>query len=110
MPSATTYRAALDYRREAPDSVRLAALTAFVRGHADHYDLIYRTALDPAIPLGSNKPRDTNGEFRALADRRIANVLDDLGLAHVRLPADGHDLAVDQAVALATVNRDARSV
>lgn len=103
------YRAALDYRHEAPDSARLAALTAFVRYHTDHYDLIYRTVLDPTIPLGSNKPRDTNDEFRALADRRVADVLNDLGLAHVPLPADGHELAIAQAVALATVNRAARS-
>lgn len=103
------YRAALDYRHEPPDPVRMAALTALVRDHVGHYDLIYRTVLDPTIPLGDNKSRDTNREFRALADWHVADVLADLDLPATPLTVDGHVRAVDQATALVSSSRVART-
>jgi hypothetical protein len=54
------YRAALDYRGEQPDPTTTRYLDTITREHAVHsYDLILRTQLDPAIPLGTNKPATT---------------------------------------------------
>lgn len=96
------YRAALAYRHEAPDPRRAAALHALVRHHSGHYDLIFRALLDPTIPLGTNKARDPNSQFRTLADRCVADVIHDLDLPHDLLPADGHDQAVAQATQFIT--------
>lgn len=103
------YRAALDYRHEPSDPARMTALTALVRDYVGHYDLIYRTVLDRAVPLGDNKPRDTNREFRALADWHVADVLADLDIPATPLTIDGHTRAVDRAIALVNSNQIART-
>jgi hypothetical protein len=104
------YRAALEYRGETADPAMLAHLGALVREHSTNYDLIFRTTLDPAIPLGDNKPRDNNSEFRALADRHVAAVLRELDIPHELLGADGHDhalaLATDYVTARLASQRD----
>lgn len=91
------YRAALAYRGEQPDPRVQARLEALVRDHSTSYDLLYRTTLDPDIPLGDNKPRDPDQTFRQLADHQVAAVLHDLDLPHRLLPSDGHDKALDDA-------------
>lgn len=91
------YRAALDYRGEQPDPDRLAHLRALAVRHSTHYDLTYRTTIDRSIPLGSDKPRDENRRYRRLADHHVGHVLDELGIAHELLPADGHDAAIRHA-------------
>jgi hypothetical protein len=96
------YRAALDYRNEQDDPATLAYLESLVRGHSRHYDLMFRTALDPSIPLGDNKPRDSDDEFRTLADRHVERVLNELDLAHEVLPADGHNEALERAITFVT--------
>ncbi|MCO1575476.1 ATP-binding protein [Crossiella sp. SN42] len=96
------YRAALEYRRETADPVQLTKLHEIARGHSDRYDLTFRTTLDPTIPLGNNKIRDSNTEFRILADKHVGEVVRDLELPHELLHADGHDAALDQAISFVT--------
>ncbi|MGW4115289.1 AAA family ATPase [Actinosynnema sp. NPDC004786] len=88
------YRAALAHRGEQPDPRIQARLETLVRDHSTHYDLLYRTTLDPDIPLGDNKHRDPDQTFRQLADHHVAAVLHDLALPHRLLPSDGHDHAL----------------
>ncbi|MFE9751393.1 hypothetical protein ACFYOT_41345 [Saccharothrix saharensis] len=91
------YRAALAHRGEqaAPD-VR-SRLETLVRDHSAGYDLLYRTTLDPDIPLGGNKARDPDRTFRRLADLHVGAVLHDLDLPHRLLPSHGHDRALHEA-------------
>lgn len=95
------YRAALDYRHEPADPAHLGYLEALVRGHCLRYDLVFRTTLDPSIPLGDAKIRDQDSDFRLLADTSVKRVLDELELPHDPLPADGHDEALDRAISFA---------
>ena len=97
------YRAALEYRNEVPDPAVMLQLESLALGHAGRYDLLFRTTLDPSIPLGDNKNRDTDAVFRRLADRHVADVLAELGLVHEVLPVDGHDQAL--ALAISVVDR-----
>ncbi|MFD0203758.1 MULTISPECIES: AAA family ATPase [Saccharothrix] len=92
------YRAALAYRGEQPDPRVQARLEALVRDHSTTYDLLYRTTLDPEIPLGDNKHRDPDQTFRQLADHHVAAVLHDLGLPHRLLPFGDHDQALDDTL------------
>jgi hypothetical protein len=59
------YEAALAYRGALPEPERLEQLGRIVADHAQHYDLILRTELDPSIPLGAEKPRDTDMRYPA---------------------------------------------
>lgn len=92
------YRAALAYRSEEPESGRVTTLESLARHHSDNYDLLFKTTLDPTIPLGDNKERDSNTRFRQLADLHVARALDDLDLQHELLPVDGHDDALAHAI------------
>ncbi|WP_169811027.1 AAA family ATPase [Nocardia amamiensis] len=88
------YRAALEYRGERENPTQWAHLEMVAGSHSDCYDLIFRTQLDPEIPLGTNKVRDGNQQFRTLADRHIETVLRDLALPWLPLTAEGHDTAL----------------
>jgi hypothetical protein len=92
------YRAALEYRHEQPEPTELTYLEGLVRGHSTRYNLLFRTTLDPSIPLGDVKIRDDDAQFRLLADQYVGQVLRELRLAHELLPADGHDRALDRAM------------
>jgi AAA domain len=92
------YLAALEHRGEQAQPNELDPLTAIVRDHSRCYDLIFRTTLDPSIPLGTNKARDDNATFRRLADHHIRHVLDKLRHPYDPLAADGHDQALDRAI------------
>ncbi|MDU0294997.1 AAA family ATPase [Saccharothrix longispora] len=92
------YRAALADRGEHPDPAVHARLEGVVRDHSVHYDLLYRTTLDPDIPLGTDKHRDPDADFRRLADHHVGQVLHDLRLPHRLLPADGHDHALEDTL------------
>ncbi|WP_253886264.1 AAA family ATPase [Actinokineospora diospyrosa] len=93
------YRAALAYRGEQLDAATVASLESLVRSHSAHYDLLLRTTLDPGLPLGVNKRRDPNLDFRALADQHVNQVLHDLDLPHELLPSHGHQAALERVVA-----------
>lgn len=95
------YHAALAHRDEQPDPEALHHLRSLAAHHAVHYDLIYRTTLDEQVPLGTNKPRDRDLRFRALADTHVHRVLTDLAIPHRVLAAAGHNAAVDDAVRFA---------
>lgn len=88
------YRAALEYRGETADPDAWAYLEMLTRAHSDCYHLIFRTQLNPQIPLGTNKIRDGNQRFRALADHHVEAILRELALPWLPLSADGHDTAV----------------
>ncbi|SDH04652.1 AAA domain-containing protein [Lentzea fradiae] len=92
------YRAALVYRGEEPEHDRVIMLESLAKHHSVNYDLLFKTTLDPTIPLGDNKERDSNARFRHLADLHVASVLEDLDLPHELLPVDGHDDALAQAI------------
>ncbi|WP_169735393.1 AAA family ATPase [Actinokineospora inagensis] len=92
------YRAALAHRGHRPDPSTMLTLEAMVASHSRNYDLLFRTIMDPQIPLGANKKRDPNHDFRALADHHVHRVLDELRLPYQSLPADGHDTALTYAV------------
>lgn len=91
------YRAALEYRGESPDPGGPAYLETLARTHSDRYHLIFRTKLDPDIPLGTNKTRDGNQKFRALVDHHVGEVLTELALPWLPLTADGHETALTLA-------------
>jgi AAA domain len=95
------YHAALAHRDEQPDPEALRHLRSLAAHHAVHYDLIYRTTLDDQVPLGTNKPRDRDLRFRALADTHVHRVLTDLAIPHRQLAADAHDAAVEDAARFA---------
>ncbi|MGO4616827.1 AAA family ATPase [Nocardia sp. 2YAB30] len=88
------YRAALDYRGETPDPDGWAYLETLARAHSDRYHLVFRTQLDPDIPLGTNKTRDGDQQFRTLADHYVGAVLNELTLPWLPLAADGHEAAL----------------
>ncbi|MEV2218482.1 AAA family ATPase [Nocardia vinacea] len=92
------YRAALEYRGETADPDATAYLQTLARCHTDRYNLIFRTQLDPSIPLGTNKIRDGNQKFRTLADHHVEAVLRELALPWLPLDADGHDTALALAL------------
>jgi nicotinamide riboside kinase len=94
------YHAALEHRGQRPQPNELAQLEALVRAHSRRYDLVFRTTLDPSVPIGEGKERDDNARFRRLADHHVARVLDELNLPYEPLPADGHDQALQRAVDL----------
>ncbi|WP_227833781.1 AAA family ATPase [Nocardia macrotermitis] len=91
------YRAALEYRGEACDPEGAAYLEMLARTHSDRYHLVFRTRLDPGIPLGTNKFRDDNQKFRELADRHVGAVMTELALPWLPLAADGHEAALTLA-------------
>ncbi|MGW2665930.1 AAA family ATPase [Nocardia tengchongensis] len=93
------YEAALEYRNREPDPHRLKHLEELVVTHSQHYDFVLRTKLNPEVPLGQGKPRDTDLAFRALADTRIGQVMERLGIGHDTLPFDEHDRALVDALA-----------
>ncbi|WP_169814527.1 AAA family ATPase [Nocardia pseudovaccinii] len=93
------YEAALEYRGAQPHPANIDQLEQLVTRHVLHYDLVLRTVLDPTIPLDMSKPRGTELEFRALADRHVAKVLERLGIEHELLPSDGHDRALVEVMA-----------
>ncbi|MGH8906954.1 MAG: AAA family ATPase [Egibacteraceae bacterium] len=92
------YRAALTCRDEQPPPVWRDYLSRLARDHAATYDLIFKTELDATIPLGDDKPRDTDLRFRMLVDHAITAVLIDLAIPYHGLPPAGHPLAVRLAL------------
>ncbi|NQE88074.1 AAA family ATPase [Nocardia terpenica] len=94
------YEAALAYQQRQPDPRLIQRLEQMAIDHSRHYDQVLRTVLNPEVPIGSDKPRDTDLRFRELADKHVAEVLHRLGIGHDVLPFDGHDRAIVEALAL----------
>jgi len=74
------YHAALTYRADTCPPGYRDYLYRLARNHAATYDLIFKTRLDETIPLGDNKPRDTDHRYRVIADFAVSDVLQDLGV------------------------------
>lgn len=100
------YLAALDHRHDHPDPDLLGHLRTLATQHAMRYDLIFRTALDDTVALGTNKARDDNRRYRRLADHHIGAVLAELLVPHRLLPVDGHDSAITAAAEFTLGNID----
>ncbi|MFI9503811.1 AAA family ATPase [Nocardia sp. NPDC052566] len=93
------YEAALEYRGQSADPHRIEHFEDLVANHCFNYDLTLRTVLDPRLPLGVSKARDTDIEFRALANLHVKKVLNRLDIEHDTLPADGHERALVETMA-----------
>jgi hypothetical protein len=100
------YLAALAHRGETADPTALDHLSTLARHHSIHYDLVLRTVLDDAIPIGEGRDRDSR--YRRLADHHVERVLFNLRIPHEPLLADRHDAALER-VADFTVDRLSRS-
>lgn len=92
------YFAALHYRNQTPDPDRTEWLAELVRVHSGNYTLLFRTTLDPALPLGTDKPRDSDQLFRQLADHHVGRVTDHLGIPCRALTTRDHDRAITDTV------------
>ncbi|MEU8003898.1 AAA family ATPase [Catellatospora sp. NPDC049111] len=92
------YRAALAYRGDAAPGRWASYLLALSGHHAQTYDLIFSAQLDPSIPLGTNKPRDPDGRFRAMAAQGITDVLNELGIPGEPLTPHNHEAAVQRVL------------
>ncbi len=66
-------------------------LYSLARLHSPRYHRVYRTKLDPTVPLGVG--RDPDPKFRALVDEKLASVLRDLELDARPLPSNLADVA-----------------
>lgn len=103
------YRAALDYRAEQPDAGLATYLAELTSNHTAHaYDLIFHTRLDPTVPLGKDKPRDTDDAFRVLADHHVGRVLADLRVPSEPLMAGDADTALPRAIKFAIACQSSR--
>lgn len=93
------YEAALRYRSETPGADVMNYLRTLARYHTAYYDVMYRTVLDPAIPIAARaRRRDERDEFRRLADECVELVFNELAIPHEALRAEEHDAAVLEAV------------
>ncbi|MFD9563426.1 AAA family ATPase [Streptomyces sp. NPDC059994] len=77
------YMAALERSGQDPDPKIADRLLGLVKAHADTYDHIVATVLDPAIPLGDTRDRDL--EYRAAVDRNVHSLIHSLNLPHKKL-------------------------
>lgn len=59
-------------------------LYSLAQMHSRRYSLLYRTVLDPSVPLGEGRDSDT--VFRALVDEKLASVIEEVGLEASSLP------------------------
>jgi hypothetical protein len=84
------YWAALAHRNESCPRSWAEYLISLAGHHVATYDAIFKTQLDPTIPLGRDKPRDPDGHFRALADQAISDVVTELRLTCHRLTPTNH--------------------
>lgn len=71
--------AAMEHRRETLGVEQTEYLLSLAQHDAATYQLIFKTVLDPTIPLGQD--RDDDPKFRAAAGRQIDAVFSHLGLS-----------------------------
>lgn len=92
-------RAAHQHRNDPLPAGDLNRLTTLADLHTR--PVIYlATVLDPDLPLGTkgNDPDWTNADFRTAVDHQLHQTLDQQNIPHLRVPADGHQRAVQAAV------------
>lgn len=78
-------------RRISPDQKEY--LYKLVALHMNQYSLLFKTELDPTIPLGEG--RDKNLEYRSKVDERISSTLKALNVKTVNPQADNYRMAVE---------------
>jgi hypothetical protein len=102
VPDALGYfRAAMIYRNESLENPSLSRLFDIVRACVPSYAAIFETVLDPAIPIGSNKERDPDSNFRQLAAEQIAIALKALNVNSIQLTSLTIDGAVSEILKIA---------
>lgn len=72
------YVAALEHRGEIPETntIKSHVLYELVKEWSRSYDSVYRTVIDPKIPIADNGSRDTDSLFRSSVARALENVLE----------------------------------
>jgi hypothetical protein len=100
VPDAIGYLlAALMTRREQLPEWQSTYLFDLARHHAQTYTLLFKTVIDPQVPIGTNKPRDRDPEFRRLAAQGVDTVFNQLKLSFEPL-----NKATTQQVTEQTIN------
>ncbi len=101
VPDAIGYlEAALEVQERTISTAERDYLYALGRLHGARYSVLFKTRLDPTIPLGSGRDRDL--PFRELVDRRITSSLETLDLSPHILDASGTDDAVELVLRVAS--------
>lgn len=89
VPDALGYLfAALETRNEILSNMERCYLIDLVKHHSKTYNVIFKTVLDPSMPIGTNKPRDHDPEFRFLASSGIDKVFSELEIPFLPLGVD----------------------
>lgn len=96
------WHAALEYRREAPDTAEAERLRLLGATQQKKYDLLLATVLDPTVPI-QDKQHGYNPRYRQLVDRHVHALLTAEDIPHMRVTHDAHDegRAVSKAVRIA---------
>lgn len=98
VPDALGYLlAALAHSGRALDPIRLGVLEKICAAWASEYDLVFRTVLDPSVPIGQG--RDGDETFRIKAGEEVAAVVDRLLPARHLLRNGDSDAALALALA-----------
>ncbi|GAB2702887.1 AAA family ATPase [Kitasatospora kifunensis] len=95
------YLAALQHRRELPDTADLVRLTALAELHTRHPVVLLATLLDPALPVHVQPAKDPdwqNQAFRTAVHEHLHQLLEDRAVEHLKVSSDGHANAVHAAV------------
>lgn len=89
VPDALGYLfAALESRNETLSHTEHCYLIDLVKHHSKTYNVIFKTVLDSSMPIGTNKPRDHDPEFRFLASSGIDKVFSELEIPFLPLGID----------------------
>jgi hypothetical protein len=81
--------AALEFRQESISVAEMNYLRRLTSFHSATYAALFKTQIDRNMPIGENKPRDTDSAFRSLAANGIDRVFSELEIPASTLPTDG---------------------
>lgn len=87
------FLAAAQWRDEAVPTTQWNYLSALLRAHTPTYDVIFKTVVNPELPIDTSQPRDTNPEFRFL----VANAIDSV---FARLSIPFRELSMDDSASI----------
>ncbi len=96
IPDALGYlRAALAYRGDSLLPEQWEYLKVMTQGYAGRYHLMFKTTLDPSVPIDTTKERDSSQEYRVQVADHIDSVFEDLALSAYELERTGWTAAVE---------------
>ncbi|MBD2036996.1 AAA family ATPase [Leptolyngbya sp. FACHB-321] len=99
VPDALGYLlAALKMRHEKISDWERKYLFDLASYHAKTYLLLFKTKINPNLPIGQNKPRDHNSEFRILAAEKIDSVFDELQIPYEVLSTSNSDQVKEKTI------------